>query len=126
MHYLANIVTGPEGKGEAVLIRSLIPVDGIGVMKKNRGQASPAILTNGPAKLCQAFSIDKSFNGINLLAPTANIFLEFGLDEKIFQLKEPHALELVKTKRPNGGLSLLESGGDPFRLWPMVAIMFLI
>ena len=98
MHYLANIVTGPEGKGEAVLIRSLIPIDGIGAMKTNRGQASPTILTNGPAKLCQAFSIDKSFNGINLLAPTASVFLEFDSDEKNFSVKRTPRIGISKNK----------------------------
>lgn len=56
MHYCCNIVTGQPGEGSAVLIRALEPVDGI-----DDGQ-----LTNGPAKLCKVFQIDKGWNGHDL------------------------------------------------------------
>jgi len=98
MHHLANVVTGPEGKGEAVLIRSIIPIDGIDIMKRNRGQVSLTTLTNGPAKFCQAFSIDLSLNGANLLTPTANVFLELGSDEKKFSVKRTPRIGISKNK----------------------------
>lgn len=66
MHYCCNIVTGPEGQGSAVLIRAIEPIEGLDIMTSLRkGQASPN-LTNGPAKLCQAFGIDKKLNGHDL------------------------------------------------------------
>lgn len=58
MHYCLNVVTGPEGRGEAVLIRAIEPIEGIDSMKKNRKKADLTTLTNGPAKLCQALSIN--------------------------------------------------------------------
>ncbi|MCX8056032.1 MAG: DNA-3-methyladenine glycosylase [Ignavibacteria bacterium] len=66
MHYCFNVVTGEEGKGSAVLIRALEPIDGIEQMKKFRNKNDLHILTNGPAKLCQALRIDKKLNGVDL------------------------------------------------------------
>jgi DNA-3-methyladenine glycosylase len=68
MHYLLNMVTETEGKPCAVLIRALLPVDGIEEMEARRRRRKGPELTNGPAKLCQALEIDKSFNGWNLTA----------------------------------------------------------
>jgi DNA-3-methyladenine glycosylase len=34
---------------------------------------------NGPAKICQALDIDRRFNGADLCAPEAELFLETGL-----------------------------------------------
>lgn len=66
MHYCFNVVTQKEGVGEAVLIRAVEPIRGIEIMKKNRGTENLRSLTNGPAKLCQAFGIDKKMNGVDL------------------------------------------------------------
>ncbi len=54
MHHCFNAVTQPEGIPEAVLIRAVEPIKGI---KRE---------TNGPAKLCKAFGIDKKLNGTDL------------------------------------------------------------
>jgi len=66
MHYCCNIVTGGEGEGSAVLIRALEPVAGLEPMRTNRPNQPDNQLTNGPAKLCQAFKIDKQSNGHDL------------------------------------------------------------
>lgn len=66
MHYCCNVVTGPEGHGAAVLFRAIEPLEGISVMRRNRGDVADAQLTNGPAKLCQALAIDKRLNGHDL------------------------------------------------------------
>lgn len=69
MHYCCNVVVGPEGYGAAVLIRAVEPLEGKKVMERLRGKSGPE-LSNGPAKLCQALSIDKAMNGHDLsLAP---------------------------------------------------------
>ena len=77
MHFCANVVTGNKDIGEAVLIRALEPLQGVETMKKNRrfsaGTMNEINLTNGPAKLCQAFGIRKKNNGTDLLGD--NIFL---------------------------------------------------
>ena len=63
MHWCANIVTGPVGSGEAVLIRALIPDEGIATMRERRLGRPDAELANGPAKLCQALNITGADNG---------------------------------------------------------------
>ena len=65
MHYMLNMVTQEEGNPCAVLIRALVPLTGI-VEMESRRKRKGAQLTNGPAKLCQALSIDKSLNGWDL------------------------------------------------------------
>jgi DNA-3-methyladenine glycosylase len=66
MHYCCNVVTGPEGHGSAVLIRAIEPIDGLELMEKRRHGRAGLELTNGPAKLCEAYGIDKSWNGHDL------------------------------------------------------------
>jgi DNA-3-methyladenine glycosylase len=68
MHYCFNIVTGSHGEGAAVLIRALEPISGTDEMLKRRKKAKTEHdLTSGPAKLCQAMSIARAENNINLL-----------------------------------------------------------
>lgn len=67
LHYLFNIVTAPKGIPHAVLVRSLLPADGIETMKQRRGGAvSMNNLINGPANLAKAMGIDHHVNGIML------------------------------------------------------------
>jgi DNA-3-methyladenine glycosylase len=65
MHHCANVVTGPEGVGAAVLLRAVEPVAGLGEMRDRRG-GRPR-LADGPAKLCQAFGIGPEHNGIDVV-----------------------------------------------------------
>jgi DNA-3-methyladenine glycosylase len=67
MHYLLNVVTEEEENPCAILIRAIVPLDGIEYMQLNRGRSGKD-LSNGPAKLCQALAIDKSLNGWDLTA----------------------------------------------------------
>ena len=64
MHYMLNLVTETEGCPGAVLIRALVPLEGESRMIARRRQGIE--LTNGPAKLCRAMDIDKSFYGWDL------------------------------------------------------------
>ena len=66
MHFCANVVTGPEGVGSAVLLRAVEPIAGIDVMSARRGGSRH--LADGPAKLCQAFGIDRTHDGVDLLS----------------------------------------------------------
>ncbi len=65
IHYLLNVVTEKEENPCAVLIRALVPFGGIKHMQRHRG-ATGKVLTNGPAKLCQALAVDKALNGWDL------------------------------------------------------------
>ncbi|MDX2378126.1 MAG: DNA-3-methyladenine glycosylase [Acidimicrobiia bacterium] len=64
VHICANVVTGPEGDGQAVLIRALAPVEGLESMRRRRGDRRP--LTDGPGKLCQALGIELLHDGADL------------------------------------------------------------
>jgi len=73
MHFCANVVTGREGSGEAVLIRAVEPIAGMDFMIKRRFVKPRRIhnqslynLTNGPAKFCEAFGVTKEENGFDL------------------------------------------------------------
>ncbi len=63
MHHLLNVVTGDEGVGEAVLIRSAEPLGGLAAIRARRGARDGAALLAGPAKVAQALAIDRTFNG---------------------------------------------------------------
>lgn len=66
MHWCMNIVAGPEGRGEAVLIRALVADSGIDTIRERRGNKFDYELTNGPAKLCQALGITGADNGAKI------------------------------------------------------------
>lgn len=74
-HYCINVVAETEGTAGAVLLRSVIPMEGVTLMKENRGIDRVANLTNGPGKLCQAFGITRAHNGIDFVTSTI-LFLE--------------------------------------------------
>lgn len=77
MHHCLNVVTEGEGFPAAVLIRALEPLAGGAAMRRLRQGRPDRELTNGPAKLCQALNIDRTFNGIDLCAP-GPLFIEAG------------------------------------------------
>jgi DNA-3-methyladenine glycosylase len=62
MHFCMNIVAGSPGRGEAILIRALQPVEGIELMKQRRRLDDELQLTNGPAKLVQAMGVGRQHN----------------------------------------------------------------
>ncbi|MCX7643563.1 MAG: DNA-3-methyladenine glycosylase [Armatimonadetes bacterium] len=60
-----NAVTEPEGMPSAVLIRALMPIEGVDLMRKRLGRDDPLPAT-GPGKLCKAMAIDLSLDGWDL------------------------------------------------------------
>ncbi|MEK7263500.1 MAG: DNA-3-methyladenine glycosylase [Bacteroidota bacterium] len=94
MHYCCNIVTERKGRGCAVLLRGVEPISGIDVMKKNRVRKNLEIdireLTNGPAKICQSFSISKQENGADLLGN--EIFIAENLHNKSNVIRNKYAV----------------------------------
>ena len=72
VHWLANVVTEPEGSPAAVLLRALVPLEGIELMRERRAArrrpSSPAVpdhaLCRGPGTLTTALGIDGSCNGL--------------------------------------------------------------
>lgn len=66
LHACVNIVAGPAGSGEGILIRAVEPIQGIELMQKNRGTTDVRQLCSGPAKLTQAFGITHAHDGLVL------------------------------------------------------------
>ncbi len=77
MHWMLNVVTEPKGFPAAVLIRGLLPGEGLDEMQARRRRAGPpSRLADGPAKLAQALGIDGRLNGHDLCARDAQLFVE--------------------------------------------------
>lgn len=79
IHHCFNVVSGEEGKPEAILIRSLEPTRGLDIMRERRGRRDDRDLTNGPGKLCQAMGISLAQYGWDLTKPP--FFLRPGLPD---------------------------------------------
>lgn len=93
MYYCFNIVTESKEKPQAVLIRAVEPVSGLEIIENNRNIKSDKKedLTNGPGKLCQALSINKSLNGVSL----------FNSEKLYIEKAENNNFEIGKGKRIN-------------------------
>ena len=69
MHWCANVVAETDGVAAAVLLRALVPLEGLDAMYAARGPAArrDRDLCSGPAKLTQALGIDGSLDGADLV-----------------------------------------------------------
>jgi DNA-3-methyladenine glycosylase len=76
IHWCANLVTGSEGEGAAVLLRAGVPVSGALTMIHRRGREDH--LVDGPGKLCQALAIDGTHDGLDVLDPESPVGLAPG------------------------------------------------
>jgi DNA-3-methyladenine glycosylase len=79
MHWMLNLVTEPKGFPAAVLIRGLLPEEGLDEMlarRTARGAGQARGLADGPGKLAQALGIDGQMNGHDLCARDARLFVE--------------------------------------------------
>jgi DNA-3-methyladenine glycosylase len=71
MHFCANVVTGHDGEGSAVLLRAAEPIDGLEVMAANRAVDALLLLCSGPARLTQALAIARDDDGADLVRSRA-------------------------------------------------------
>lgn len=76
MYYQFNVVAGEIGTPHAILIRALEPHTGVELMHERRPKQPLRNLTSGPGKLCLAMSLDRSYNGADLLGE--RVWLETG------------------------------------------------
>ena len=94
MHHCANVVTGPDGVAQAVLIRAVAPGGGLEVMREarwgsatsdpgrggvggpaRRGRRDDRDLCRGPARFAQAFGLTRIDDGIDLLDGPSSLLL---------------------------------------------------
>src|ERR1700736_6439411 len=52
--FMLNVSSEASGTGAGVLIRALEPVEGVAIMRQNRGTERPRDLARGPGRLCAA------------------------------------------------------------------------
>lgn len=82
IHWMLNAVTGDEGDPNAVLIRAIVPLEGLDVIAARRQTARPRDWTNGPARLCQALEIDRRLNGADFTDRSGVLTIEVGIAVK--------------------------------------------
>lgn len=76
MHWCANVVVGEPGHGQAVLLRAAQPLAGQEVFRRRRGDRIPQRdLLRGPARLAQAFGLNRESGGMDLLASDSPVKL---------------------------------------------------
>ena len=64
--YMLNVSSELSGIGAGVLVRALEPLEGIPIMRINRGIERLRDLTRGPGRLAAALRIDRSLDGLDL------------------------------------------------------------
>ena len=92
MHWNFNVVTGPQGSGQAVLVRGAVPLadeETLALIRTRRGWRpggrqpparvlrDPSRWCDGPAKLCQALALTGEYNA-RPLTPEEGVWLEWG------------------------------------------------
>lgn len=114
LYHCCNVISGKENEGEGVLLRALEPLNEFEYLAQKRfnqsydelTKAKKKLLTNGPSKLCMAFSIDKEENYTKLYED-GDFYIEDGDNE---------SFDIVETKRV--GIDYAEEAVDfPWRFY---------
>src|SRR3954469_12249718 len=77
---MLNVSSEAAGIGAGVLIRAIEPLEGIAIMRSNRGIERLRDLTRGPGRLAAALRIDRRLDGIDLCGE-GPLWLQRGDDE---------------------------------------------
>lgn len=109
IHWMLNCVTEPPGSPSAVLLRALLPSEGVEVIAAHRAPRRPAEWTNGPARICQALEIDQTCNGVDLTDPASKLVIESGAD----------VADAAVQRGPRVGIERVPEPwrSQPWRLW---------
>jgi DNA-3-methyladenine glycosylase len=107
MHWMLNFVSEADGFPAAVLIRALMPDEGLATLRRLRGREP---LADGPAKLCQALAIDRALNGEDLAA-----------SERLFVERRPQVPEARVLYTPRIGIGSADSAARE-RLWRFLVV----
>jgi DNA-3-methyladenine glycosylase len=79
LHHCLSISAHAKGHAGGVLVRALLPIEGIDMMSRLRGEphkADARWLTGGPGRVCQAFGIKRSIhNGLDVTRKASTIWL---------------------------------------------------
>ncbi len=78
--YMLNVSSEKPGIGAGVLIRAIEPLEGLPIMRLNRGVERVRDLARGPGRLATALRIDRSLDGLDL-CQKGPLWLAHGDDE---------------------------------------------
>lgn len=110
IHHLFNVVTGPEGRPDAVLIRALEPVTGIETMLQRRKlDRVQRRVAGGPGLVTQALGLTTKENGTSLIH-SHKIWLE---EEEESSLSNGGRPDIITSKR----VGVDYAGEDASRPW---------
>ncbi|BDR57414.1 DNA-3-methyladenine glycosylase [Xylocopilactobacillus apis] len=101
-HFLFDVVTQDKEEPEGILVRAVEPAEGIELMKMNRPIKNEFELTNGPAKLMQAYGIQDRSRNFELISKCSDLTIDLE-DARI-------PLNIIST--PRIGVNLNGSSGS--------------
>jgi len=78
-YWMLNFVAEKEGFPAAILIRGIVPTEGIERIAARRQGRPQAQWTDGPGKICMALAINKAQNEADLCEADAELFVEEGV-----------------------------------------------
>jgi DNA-3-methyladenine glycosylase len=98
INHCMNIVANDENTPQGALIRAIEPIEGIEIIKKNRGinidndnngkkKSHQTNLTNGPGKVAAALKIDRSYNSVDLCSSEEILLMEDSDPDYKFEIK---------------------------------------
>lgn len=95
LYHCFNVISGIEDEGEGVLIRAVEPLNELDYISEKRfnkkydelKNTQKKALTNGPAKLCMAYSIDKKDN-YKKLYEKGDFYIEDSTEKNLFEIVE--------------------------------------
>jgi DNA-3-methyladenine glycosylase len=126
MHFCVNVVCGPPGTAEAVLLRAGRVTVGEELARSRRGfdpTRAPRDLARGPARLCQALEINRTQNGADLCDPSGGLWLRAaaGTDRTLAEDGRALAEKEEKEKQPQidvgPRVGVSKAADIPWRFW---------
>ena len=85
VHWCMNVVTGPPGRAEAVLLRGGVPTLGEEAMRRRRRREDH--LTDGPGKLAQALGVSGECDGTSVLTGPVRLLEEGGMEGRVLETR---------------------------------------
>ena len=76
-YWMLNFVAEREGFPAAVLIRGIVPTEGLERIATRRAGRPQKGWTDGPGKICIALAINKAQNEVDICAPASELFVEY-------------------------------------------------
>lgn len=84
LHHMLNVVAEPEGRGAAVLIRSVEVVEGLQSVLARRRQPEGSKLLAGPGKVAQGLGLSRVHDGVSLVEGGPLVLLDDDAQPPLF------------------------------------------